>query len=248
MNVVVTKSYEESCAYVAQEMVALVNANPTAKLGLATGGTAEKVYPHLVKAYQDGKVDFSEVTTVNLDEYLGMSPENPVSYRKCMDTWFFDHVNIDKANTYVASGLNDPEEEIAIFNEKLYGDKLLDFQLLGVGVSGHIGFNEPGDHLVAGVHIEELDESTIQANSRYFDSPADVPTRSITMGVGDIMKAEKIILIATGDSKIPVITKLLADDAVTSELPVSVLKLHRDATIVIDRELAEKCNYKEMEK
>ena len=244
MKLIITNSYEESCKYVAQEMVSLVNANPVAKLGLATGGTAEQVYPHLVKAYQDGKVDFSNVTTVNLDEYLGMSPDDPVSYRKCMDNWFFDHVNIKKENTYVASGLNDPQAEIKTFNQKLYGDKLLDFQLLGVGVSGHIGFNEPSAVLTAGVHIEELDESTIQANSRYFDSPADVPTKSITMGVGDIMKASKIILIATGDSKQPVISKLFADDSVSSDLPVSVLKLHRDATIVIDRALADKCGIK----
>lgn len=244
MKVVVTQSYEESCKYVAGEIVKLVNSNAEAKLGLATGGTAEKVYPYLIEAYKDGKVDFSKVTTVNLDEYLGMSPDNPVSYRKCMDTWFFDHVNIDKKNTYVASGLNAPADEIKAFNERLYGDKLLDFQLLGVGVSGHIGFNEPGEHLVAGVHIEHLDESTIQANSRYFDSPNDVPKESITMGVGDIMKASKIVLIATGDSKVPVIQKLLADDYVSPSLPVSVLKLHRDATIVIDQDLADKCNYK----
>ena len=241
MNLVITNSYEESCKYVAQQIIDLVNANPDAKLGLATGGTAEKVYPHLVAAYKDGKVDFSGISTVNLDEYLGMSPENPVSYRKCMDTWFFDHVNVNKDRTYVASGLNDPDEEIKLFNEQLYGDKLLDFQLLGVGVSGHIGFNEPGEHLVAGVHIEHLDESTIMANSRYFDSPADVPTKSITMGVGDIMKAAKIVLIATGDSKIPVISKLFANDNVSADLPVSVLKLHRDATIVIDRALADQC-------
>ena len=241
MNLVITNSYEESCKYVAQQIIDLVNANPDAKLGLATGGTAEKVYPYLVAAYQDGKVDFSGISTVNLDEYLGMSPENPVSYRKCMDTWFFDHVNVNKDRTYVASGLNDPDEEIKLFNEKLYGDKLLDFQLLGVGVSGHIGFNEPGEHLVAGVHIEHLDESTIMANSRYFDSPADVPTKSITMGVGDIMKAAKIVLIATGDSKIPVISKLFANDNVSADLPVSVLKLHRDATIVIDKALADQC-------
>ena len=96
MNLVITNSYEESCKYVAQQIIDLVNANPDAKLGLATGGTAEKVYPHLVAAYKDGKVDFSGISTVNLDEYLGMSPENPVSYRKCMDTWFFDHVNVNK--------------------------------------------------------------------------------------------------------------------------------------------------------
>jgi len=244
MKVIVTENYEASCAYVAKEMVDLINANPTAKLGLATGATAEFLYPHLVRAYEEGKVDFSGVTPVNLDEYLGLDPENPCSYRKCMNTWLFDKINIKKENTYVANGLNDPEEEIKIFNEKLYGDKLVDFQLLGVGVSGHIGFNEAGAYLIEGVHVENLDESTIAANARYFDSPADVPTKAMTMGVGDILKAGRIVLVATGDSKVGCISRLLADDHISADLPVSVLKLHRDATVVIDRELADKCGYK----
>lgn len=243
MKVVVTESYEASCKYVANQIINLVCECPVAKLGLATGGTAENVYPHLVRAYENGEVDFSKVITVNLDEYLGVSPENDVSYRKCMDTWFFDQVNINKKKTYVANGMNDPQEEIKVFNQKLYSNGPIDFQLLGVGVSGHIGFNEPGEHLTAGVHIEDLNESTIKANSRYFASEEDVPKKSITMGVGDIMKAKKIVLIATGDNKVPVISKLLQDDYVSTELPVSVLKLHQDATIVIDKTLAEKCNY-----
>ena len=172
-----------------------------------------------------------------------MSPENPVSYRKSMDTWLFDKINVNKENTYVASGLANVEDEIKLFNQKLYGDKLIDLQLLGVGVSGHIGFNEPHEALIAGVHTEELDESTIEANSRYFDSPNDVPRQSITMGVGDIMKAEKIVLIATGDSKVPVMKELLTNDEVKTSVPVTVLKLHRDTTIVIDEDLAKKVGY-----
>lgn len=243
MNVVVTQDYKESCKYVADKIIGLVQLKPDAKLGLATGGTAENVYPYLVDAYERGEIDFSGITTVNLDEYLGVSSESPVSYRNCMNRWFFDKVNIDNERTYVANGLNDPAEEIKVFNSKLYGGSTIDLQLLGVGVNGHIGFNEPGEYLTAGVHVQLLDESTITANSRYFDSPYDVPRESITMGMGDIMKAKKIILIATGDSKVDVMTKLLKDDRVYTELPVSVLKMHRDATIVIDRDLAEKSGY-----
>lgn len=244
MKVIVTENYLQSCTYVAREIIELVQKDPEAKLGLATGGTAEQVYPHIVSAYQNGEVDFSRVSTVNLDEYMGMRPDNPLSYRKCMDTWLFDQVNIDKNNTYVANGLHSPEEEIAAFNQRLYGDKPIDFQLLGIGVSGHIGFNEAGAYLTAGVHIEQLDESTIQANARYFDSPSEVPTTAITMGVGDIMKAKRIVLIATGESKVPVMTRLLADDHISSDLPASVLKMHPDATVVIDRELADRCGYR----
>lgn len=243
MKVVVTKNYEESCKFVAKEIIDLVNSIPDAKIGLATGGTAQNVYPHLIKAYEDKKVDFKNVSTINLDEYIGIDPENPLSYRYCMDNWFFNHVNIDKANTYVPCGLNDIESEIKTFNEKLYGDKLLDFQLLGIGVNGHIGFNEPHDSLTAGVHIENLDESTIKANSRFFDSPDDVPRKSITMGVGDIMKAAKIVLIATGDNKVEVMKALLMNDYVTTKIPATILKLHRDVTIVIDEDLAKKAGY-----
>lgn len=244
MKIIVTNSYEDSCKEVANIIVNQVKQNPETKLGLATGGTAEKVYPVIVEAYKDGKVDFSKVSSVNLDEYVGMDPANPVSYRRNMDDWFFNHINIDKANTYVASGLNDMDEEVKLFNEKIYGDKQVDLQLLGVGVSGHIGFNEPGDKLTAGVHVEKLTESTIEANSRYFDSPSDVPKTAITMGIGDIMKAKSIVLIATGDHKANALSELLLNDEVKTDVPVTLLKLHYDTTIVIDKALADKVGYK----
>lgn len=243
MKIIVTKNYEESCKAVADIIINQVNEKPDSKLGLATGGTAENVYPVIVKAYQKGKVDFSKVSSVNLDEYVGMDPKSPLSYRKNMDDWFFDHVNIDKEKTYVASGLNNMEEEIRLFNEKLYGDKQIDLQLLGVGISGHIGFNEPADFLTAGVHIEDLTESTIQANSRYFDSPADVPKTAITMGIGDILKAKSIVLIATGDHKAEALTQMLMNDEVKTNVPATFLKLHTDTTIVIDKALADKIGY-----
>lgn len=243
MKVIVTENYDESCKVTASLIADVIKKDPNAKLGLATGGTAEKVYPYLVKAYKDGEISFKGVSTVNLDEYMGIDPSSPQSYKNYMNNLLFSGIDIDLANTYVPSGKNAAEDEIKTFNEKL-GGKQLDIQLLGVGVSGHIGFNEPGEHLVAGVHIEKLDESTIEANSRFFEKKEDVPTTSITMGVGDIMKAKKIVLIATGDNKAPALKKLLLDDEVTTKVPCTVLKMHNDATIVIDKALAEKVGYK----
>ena len=243
MKVIVTNSYAESCQVVADMIITQVQNDPTSKLGLATGGTAEKIYPLLVQAYKDKRVSFAKVSTVNLDEYVGLDPAAPQSYRNYMDGLFFDHIDIDKSRTYVPSGNNNIEAEIALFNEKLYGDKQLDLQLLGIGVSGHIGFNEPGEHLVAGVHVEKLDESTIIANSRFFTSPEEVPTMSITMGVGDIMKARRTVLIATGKNKAPAMKSLLMNDEITTAVPATVLKMHADATIVIDQELANEIGY-----
>lgn len=243
MNIIVTENYAKSCEIAAEEIINLVLENPKAKLGLATGGTAQNVYPCLVDAYERKRVSFANVSTVNLDEYIGMSPDNPLSYRKCMDDWFFDKVDIDKKNTYVPSGENDIQDEIAIFNKKLYNDKMLDFQLLGVGVSGHIGFNEPNAFLTSGVHVENLDQSTIDSNSRFFKSKDEVPNTSITMGIGDIMKAKKIVLIATGENKANVMKELLLNDEIKTQVPVTMLKMHRNCTIILDSALAQNCGY-----
>lgn len=244
MTVIVTESYEKSCQLVAQKIIEQVKSDPHSKLGLATGGTAENIYPYLVTAYENKEVSFANVTTVNLDEYIGMPSDNILSYRKSMDDWFFDKVDIDKKNTYVADGMNSITEEIKIFNEKLYKDKLIDFQLLGVGVSGHIGFNEPNVFLTSSVHTEQLDEVTIKSNARFFKSEKDVPKSSITMGVGDIMKASKIALVATGESKFEAMRQLLLNENIISSCPVTVLKMHRDCTIVIDKNLADNIGYK----
>ncbi|MBP3665343.1 MAG: glucosamine-6-phosphate deaminase [Tyzzerella sp.] len=243
MKVIVTKNYAESCQVVAKQIITQIKADPASKLGLATGGTAEPIYPLLVKAYQEGQISFANISTVNLDEYIGLDPSAPQSYRNYMDGLLFNHIDIDKSRTYVPSGTNDIDAEIALFNEKLAADRLIDIQLLGIGVSGHIGFNEPNEHLVAGVHIEHLDESTITANSRFFSSSEEVPTMSITMGVGDIMKARSIVLIATGKNKAPAMKRLLMDDYITPAVPATVLKMHADATIVIDQELANEIGF-----
>ncbi len=238
MKVVVTESFSASSRYIAQRIAQIIADKPAAKLGLATGGSCEGIYAHLVELYQAGKADFSQVRTVNLDEYVGMDPSNDLSYRKYMNRHLFDHVNIDKANTYVPGGMGDPDQEVETFRSKVREGGQTDFQLLGIGVSGHIGFNEARDRLRASAHLEELDESTIRANSRYFEDESQVPRRAMTMGIGDIFSAKEIMLIASGPSKVAAIKGLIMDDWVTTQNPSTLLKLHGNVTVVIDRELA----------
>ncbi len=243
MKVVVTENYAASCKYAADIIAAQVNSKPDSKLGLATGGTAEKIYSYLVEAYNAGTVSFSKVHTVNLDEYIGIDPTHDQSYKNYMKKRLFDLIDIDPENAYVPSGINNIEDEIRLFVKKIYDGGSVDLQLLGVGVSGHIGFNEPHEELTAGPHIEKLDESTIVANSRFFDNADQVPREAITMGVGDIMKAEKIILVATGEQKIPAIKALVMDDFITTKVPATVLKMHKDVTVIIDKALADGIGY-----
>ncbi|MEA5010286.1 MAG: glucosamine-6-phosphate deaminase [Angelakisella sp.] len=243
MKVIVTDSFEASSKYVAQHIAQLINKKPNAKLGLATGGTCEKIYANLVQMHQDGLVDFSKVSTVNLDEYVGMDPENDLSYRKYMNSNLFDHVNIDKANTYVPGGMGDPDKEISIFKAKVYEGGNNDFQLLGIGVDGHIGFNEAREKLRASAHMEELEESTIEANSRYFEDQSLVPRYAMTMGMADIFSAKEIMLMASGAAKAHAIHGLLMDDYITTQNPSTLLKLHHNVTIVIDKELADLVGY-----
>lgn len=241
MKIHTTKNYEESCNEAARVIADVVKNKPNANLGLATGRTALKVYEPLIKILNDEKISMKEVHTINLDEYIGMDPDSENSYRSQMNNAFFNHIDIDKDNTYTPSGINDVDDETVVFKKQLK-DHPLDFQLLGTGVNGHIGFNEPNsEFLTAGVHTVELDEKTIQTNSVYFGGDlSKVPTKSITMGIGDILKAEKIVLIITGDEKLEVLNQLLKDDTISTSLPVSFLKTHRDVTLIVDEDLYEK--------
>ncbi len=244
MKVIVTESYDESCAVVARMIGDLVREKPCCKLGLATGGTPVPIYQKLIAMNQAGEVDFSQVHTVNLDEYCGIPATHDQSYRYFMDTNLFDHINIDKANTYVAAGMGDYEANARALEEKVREGGVADLQLLGIGNNGHIAFNEAGDHLVATAHIEHLTESTIEANARFFASRDDVPTMAITMGMGDILAAKKVVLIATGPAKADAIRGLVTDDVITTHNPSTLLKVHPDAVVVIDRALADAAGYK----
>ncbi len=220
MKVIVTNSYDETCAVIANMIKELVNAKPDAKLGLATGGTPVPIYKKLIEMNKAGEVDFSRVHTVNLDEYCGIPGTHDQSYRYFMDTNLFDHINIDKKNTFVASGMGDFEANARELEEKVREGGAADLQLLGIGNNGHIAFNEASDHLIAVAHTEKLTESTINANARFFEKKEDVPTMAITMGMGDILAAKKVVLAATGLAKVPAIKGLIMDDVITTQKPL----------------------------
>lgn len=235
MRIVKTKTYEEMSAIAAGIIGGQVLLKPNCVLGLATGSSPIGAYKDLVKSYEDGILDFSEVRTVNLDEYCGLDDTNPNSYRYFMNDNLFDHVNIDKANTHVPNGhAGDLEEEAVRYESFIQSLGGIDLQLLGIGHNGHIGFNEPTDNFPATVHIVQLTESTINANSRLFERREDVPTQAITMGIGTIMKAKKILLIA-GPDKAEIVEKACFGK-VTPEVPASVLQLHPDVTVILSAE------------
>ena len=244
MKVIVTNSYDETCAVIANMIKELVNAKPDAKLGLATGGTPVPIYKKLIEMNKAGEVDFSRVHTVNLDEYCGIPGTHDQSYRYFMDTNLFDYINIDKKNTFVASGMGDFEANARELEEKVREGGAADLQLLGIGNNGHIAFNEASDHLIAVAHTEKLTQSTIDANARFFEKKEDVPTMAITMGMGDIMAAKQVVLVATGLAKVPAIKGLVMNDEITTKNPSTMLKMHENAVVVIDKELADAVGYK----
>ena len=211
-------------------------------IGLATGSTPVPTYQELIRLNKEGVVDFSKVISYNLDEYVGLAPDHPCSYRRFMNEQLFDHINIDKANTYVAKGTGDIEANIEEFRAVIARSEV-ELQVLGVGADGHLAFNEPGPSLYWSAHKETLDESTIDANARFFASRDEVPRYAVTMGIGEIMMAKRLLLILSGANKEEAARLLLMSDDVTCACPATLMKLHHDATVLITRELADKIGY-----
>ncbi len=234
MVILKAKDYQDLSRKAANMLSAQVIMKPDCVLGLATGSTPIGIYKQLVEWYQKGDLDFSKVKTVNLDEYKGVAPTDPQSYRYYMDSLLFDHVNIDKDNTYLPDGLaGDPEEECRNYNSILRILGGIDLQLLGLGHNGHIGFNEPGHSFGTETHLVQLAQSTIDANARLFDKPEDVPRHAYTMGIKSIMHAKKIVVVASGADKAAIVKKAFTGE-VTPEVPASILQLHGDVTLVAD--------------
>lgn len=240
MKVIVLDNYDEVCKKAGEIIGNTVKSKKDAFLGLATGGSAEKVYDYLVKEYENGNLDFSSCITINLDEYVGLPSSHPQSYRRYMDDRFFNRINIDKKNTYVPIGVGNVEEEILKIKNLMEKKGGTDIQLLGVGSNGHIAFNEPNDKLNATISVVELNEETIKANSRYFNSIDDVPKKAVSLGIGDILKSKKIVLVAFGQEKAKAISELLTNGYITTNVPCTLLKAHRDVTVIIDRCIADK--------
>ena len=236
MVLYLANDYKDMSRKAANIISAQVIMKPNAVLGLATGSTPVGAYEQLVEWYNKGDIDFSQVTSVNLDEYKGLSGDNDQSYRYFMNTNLFDHVNIDKNRTYVPNGLEeDSDKACADYNEIIRSVGGIDIQLLGIGGNGHIGFNEPGEAFEKETHCVDLTESTIKANARFFESMDEVPKQAYTMGIKSIMAAKKILLVATGSAKADALYKSLYGP-ITPNVPASILQLHQDVTVVADED------------
>lgn len=229
-----TKDYEAMSKKAATIIAAQVVSKPDCVLGLATGSTPIGAYKKLVEWYESGDLDFSEVTTVNLDEYKGLPAENDQSYRYFMNDNLFNHVNIDKSRTYVPDGTEPDADKACKEYEKIVASVGgADLQLLGMGHNGHIGFNEPADVFEKETHCVNLAESTIEANKRFFASAEDVPKQAYTMGIGTIMSAKKILVVVSGADKAEAVKKAFFGP-VTPQVPASILQFHPDVTLVAD--------------
>ena len=226
------ETYEKMSRRAANIISAQVIQKPDAVLGLATGSSPLGVYKQLIEWYEKGDIDFSKVTSVNLDEYVGLDGTNDQSYRYFMNKNFFQHINIDISNTFVPNGCAvDLAGEGKRYDEHIAELGGIDLQLLGIGLDGHIGFNEPDKYFVKSTHVVDLHESTIKANFRFFANIDEVPKRAITMGMVSIMQAKKILLIASGKEKRDILEKAFYGP-ITPEIPASILQLHPDITVI----------------
>ncbi len=232
MKFITVKTYEELSNKAADIIAAQITVKPDCVLGLATGSSPVGTYKRLIEDNKNGKIDFSAVTTVNLDEYVGLDEANDQSYRYFMNDNLFNHVNIDKANTSVPNGkAADLKAEGEAYDNKIKALGGIDLQLLGIGVDGHIGFNEPDSFFTAATHEVVLDESTIKANARFFANEDEVPKTAITMGMMSIMQAKKILLVANGAAKKDILEKAFFGP-VDPQVPASILQLHPDVTVI----------------
>lgn len=236
MNFIKVDTYDKLSEIAANIIGAQVIMKPDCVLGLATGSSPLGTYAKLAEKNKAGELDFSKVTSVNLDEYVGLDGTNDQSYRYFMDNNLFKYINIDKANTYVPNGAAENADEACETYEKIIKSLGgIDIQVLGIGQNGHIGFNEPEDNLYLYTHKTGLTDNTIQANSRFFSDDEVMPTAALTMGMGTIFGAKKIIMLINGKNKREAFEKLL-NDRITTDCPATLLKLHPNVTVLCDKE------------
>lgn len=235
MRIYVTEDYNAMSRRVANIISAQVILKPDCVLGLATGSTPVGAYKQLVEWYKKGDLDFSQVRSINLDEYVGLAPTHDQSYRYFMQSNLFDHVNIVPENTNVPNGLaKNADEECRRYNEVIHTLGPIDLQLLGMGHNGHIGFNEPSDAFELETHVVNLTDTTIQANARFFASADEVPRQAMTMGIQTIMQAKKVLVAVSGKDKAEIVKKAFTGP-VTPQVPASILRMHSDVILVGDK-------------
>lgn len=243
MEVIIKEHREEAVSTAAKIVRRAIKRKPNAVLGLATGRTPVTLYKELIRMHQEEGLDFSQVQTFNLDEYIGLSPEHVQSYRYFMDTELFNHINIKQENTHLPSGTSeDPRQECHDYEAKIKDSGGIDIQVLGLGSNGHIGFNEPTGSLNSRTWVKILSKQTIKDNSDLFNNPNEVPHYCITMGIGTILEARHCIILAFGHKKAKAVSHMI-EDPVTSMCPASALQQHRRVTTLIDEEAAARLDF-----
>src|SRR5689334_8589464 len=245
MEVIIQPTEAAAAALVSRIVAHDLRVNPHLVLGLATGKTMEQVYRHLVRMHKEEKLDFSLCSTFNLDEYVGLFPNDQNSYRHYMDHHLFRHVNVDPRNTHLPNGMaNDLDAECRRYEALIQRFGGIDLQLLGIGKAGHIGFNEPLSALRSRTRVKALTPTTLKQNSPFFGGEAKVPRRAMTMGVGTIIEARRCLLLATGETKADVVAQAV-EGPITSMVTASALQLHPRCTVVVDEEAAAELQEKE---
>lgn len=238
MELIVVKDYEEMSKKAAAIMWSQVLLKKDSVLGLATGDTPLGMYKELINKYKKNEIDFSKVKTFNLDEYYGVDRSNSQSYYFYMMNNFFKYINIDMSNINIPDGTaQNVEKECINYDRKIKEAGGMDLQILGIGVNGHIGFNEPNVSFEAQTHLVSLDDKTIKSNARFFNSIDEVPVKAISMGIKTILQSKKIILLASGESKAKAIYNTVKGK-ISPETPASILQLHQDVTIILDEKAA----------
>lgn len=236
MKVISTDDYEQMSQRAADMIIEKVKKQPSLILGLATGSTPVGTYQRMIQDHHQEGTSYAQVTTVNLDEYLGLQANDPNSYRHFMEEQLFQHLDIPAEQTHLPDGsAEDKDKECERYEALIQRLGGIDFQVLGIGGNGHIGFNEPGTSFAANTHIVRLDESTRKANARFFKQPEDVPTEAVTMGIHTILQSKEIVVLASGSAKAGAVAELLDGD-VREEVPVSALKGHQNVTLIADKE------------
>ncbi|MFA1821328.1 glucosamine-6-phosphate deaminase [Virgibacillus oceani] len=234
MKIITVKDYQEMSQRAGELLINRVNMKGEAVLGLATGSTPEGMYAYIVEKYKDGKVSFSDVQTFNLDEYVGLYEDDPNSYAYYMKNHLFNHIDLRDENAHLPnSRAKDLQEECQAYEKKIDRAGKIDLQVLGIGLNGHIGFNEPGTSFKNKTQIVDLDESTRQANARFFNSIEEVPTQAITMGVETIMNSKEIMMLIYGEGKADTVARLL-EGKVNEDFPASIIHQHPNVTIITD--------------
>lgn len=241
MNVIKVKDYDEMSEKATEFMVDRINSLKNPVLGLATGSTPEGLYQRIIEKHQQDEVSFKNVTTFNLDEYVGLEQNDSNSYYNFMNEKLFSHVDIAADRVHIPNGVAaDLEKECMEHERAIEQAGGIDVQVLGIGGNGHIGFNEPGTSFDSKTHIVDLDESTIQANARFFHSIEEVPTQAISMGIETIMNSKEILLLVSGEAKADATAKLLHGD-ISEDFPASILKKHENVTVIVDEAALEWC-------